>query len=136
MPRSGSSRQARKPRQHTHRLTWRHAQLEVRHTPDYLGEGSHHIEVIVKAPKGAPIPITHTGYRSQFVEREELKAAGGAVAYVRDWLDREARQKAWEAIEFKWRQLELELLQPASAPKRPPRQPVRLPRRRAGQGTA
>jgi hypothetical protein len=39
MPRSGSSRQARKPRQHTHRLTWRHARLEVRHTPDYLGEG-------------------------------------------------------------------------------------------------
>jgi hypothetical protein len=128
--------QPRKPKQHVHRLTWRHARLEVRHTPNYMGLGGHHIEVVVRAPKDAPIPITATGYRSQFVESKELKSAGGAAPYVQAWLDREAREKAWQAIEFKWRQLEFELLPPAEPPELSRRRPRPARTRRAGQGSA
>jgi len=128
--------QPRKPKQHTHRLTWRHARLEVRHTLNYMGLGGDHIEVVVRAPKGAPIPITQTGYRSEFLEHHELKSAGGAVAYVQAWLDREAREKAWQAVEFKWRQLELELLPPAKPRKPAKPRPTPARARRAGQGSA
>lgn len=135
MSRSGSSRQRRRPRQ-THRLTWRHARLEITHTRDYLEKGHDHIEVAVKAPKGAPIPITETGYRSHFLPASEIESAGGVVPFVAAWLDREATTKAWQQIEFRWRQLELELLpsEPAHRPVARKSAPTR--RRRPGQGSA
>ena len=66
-----------------------------------------HIEIIVLAPKAAPIPITNTGYLSHFLDEEHLATAGGPVAFFLDWIEREARTKQWAKAEFKWRQLEL-----------------------------
>ena len=126
---------SRRPKTKTVRLTWRHARLEIRHTPDYLEQVHDHIEVRVRAPKGAPIPITATGYRSEFTTREAVEDIGGPGEYVRTWLEREAKTKAWEAAEFKWRQLELELLPPK--PIKPTRSAPAVPSRvrRAGQGS-
>lgn len=93
---------ARKPTDH--RFQWRDIKLRVRHTPDYINPGWSVLEIHVVAPKGAPIPITDTGYRSQFLDEAELKAAGGPVAYVRAWLDAEAKTKRWHKAEFNWRQ--------------------------------
>ena len=91
----------------THKLVWRHVTCRVRHTPNYISKGWSHIEIIVLAPKAAPIPITQTGYLSHFLDEEHLAAAGGPVAFFLDWIEREARTKQWAKAEFKWRQLEL-----------------------------
>ena len=45
----------------------------------------------MRTPKGAPLPVTETGYRSAFVAHAMIEAAGGVTGYVRDWLDREAK---------------------------------------------
>lgn len=97
------------------KITWREWTLEVRYTSNYLSHGQDHIEVKVKTPKGAPIPITATGYRPHFIDADLLEAAGGPKAYVLHWLDQEARSKAWSTMEATWRQLELELVFPKAS---------------------
>lgn len=60
----------------THTFIWRDITCRVRHTPDYLSKGWSHIEIMVLKPKGAPLPITETGYRSHFLGHYELQRAG------------------------------------------------------------
>lgn len=91
----------------TQKLVWRHVTARVRYTPNYLSKGWSHIEIIVVSPKGAPIPITETGYRSHFLDEDLLKKAGGPVTFFLDWIEREAATKAWARTEARWRQLEL-----------------------------
>ena len=114
-----------------HRMSWREWTLEVRHTPDYLSAGTDHLEIIVKAPKDAPIPITTTGYRSHFLPPGLIVAAGGPVAFVTRWLDSEATSKAWAKTETKWRQLCFDLVMPKLLPeRREPRAAARPVRRK------
>lgn len=82
------------------------------------------------------MPVTDTGYRSEFLSAAKLAAAGGVTAYVSAWLDREALAKDWHRAEFKWRQLELELLPPKRKPEQPRQRPAAARGRRAGQGTS
>lgn len=96
-----------KPVATTHKLTWRDITCRVRHTPDYLSKGWSHIEIIVLKPKGAPLPITETGYRSHFLGHDELQRAGGPVRFFLNWIEREAASKHWSKAEFKWRQGDL-----------------------------
>jgi hypothetical protein len=105
--RTADRRKASPPKVSTGKLVWRFATCRVRHTRDYISAGWSHIELMVVSPKGAPLPITSTGYRSHFLDEEQLIAAGGAVAYFTAWLDREATSKAWAKAEFKWRQGDL-----------------------------
>ena len=95
------------PRPRAQRFTWRHVTLSVKHTRDYLVPGQSHLELRVIAPKGCPVPITDTGYRSHFLGREELEAAGGPVAFMTAWLDREASGKAYKDADLRWRQGDL-----------------------------
>ena len=98
----------RKPK--TSQLTWRGTLLLIKHTPKYFGHADH-IEVIVKKPAKAVLPITDTGYRSHFIDPEELAAAGGPVLFVQAWLEREAATKASRDRQAKLAQLDfLELL--------------------------
>ena len=72
------------------------------------GSGLHAPDKIIAVkPKGAPLPITGTGYLSHFLDADLLAKHGGPVAFLLGWLEREARTKAWAKAEFKWRQLEL-----------------------------
>ena len=89
------------------KLVWRHAACRVRHTRDYISTGWSHIELVLVSPKGAPLPITSTGYLSHFLDEAELAAAGGPAAFFLAWLDREARSKTWHRAEFAWRQGDL-----------------------------
>lgn len=70
--------------------------IRVTHSRDYLASGSDHIEVESIKPKKAALPITETGYRSQFLSALELINEGGPVTYVTAWLDREARGRDWQ----------------------------------------
>ncbi len=96
-----------KPVATTHKLVWRDITCRVRHTPDYLSKGWSHIEIMVLKPKGAPLPITETGYRSHFLGHDELQGAGGPVRFFLGWIAREAASKQWSKAEFKWRQGDL-----------------------------
>jgi hypothetical protein len=44
----------------THKLVWRDITCRVKHTPNYISKGWSHLEIMVVAPKGAPLPITGT----------------------------------------------------------------------------
>ena len=81
----------------------------MREQHDYLWHGQSHIEVHLVRPKRSIIPITETGYRSHFIDSEELSLAGGAVAFVTAWLDHEASSKKWQRAEIKAQQLTLDL---------------------------
>lgn len=97
-----------KSRSTWHRLTWCGVRLAFRYQPTSLGGYYAHLEVRVMAsPEGRPIPITDTDYRSRFVFPPEVEEAGGATAYLRHWLDREAKSVAYQRALARWRQPEL-----------------------------
>lgn len=95
------------PRPRARRFTWRHVTLSVKHTRNYLGPGRSHLELHVIVPVDCPVPLTDTGYRSHFIDTAELVAAGGPVAFMTAWLDREATSKAYREAEARWRQGDL-----------------------------
>jgi hypothetical protein len=88
-------------------FTWRDFALKITVTEDCWAPGQTHLELSLVKPKGAPLPLTSTGYFSHYVNAELLSADGGAIAYFTAWLDREARTKTWHTTEFRWRQGEL-----------------------------
>ena len=92
-----------------HKIKWQDILLVVREQHDYLWPGQSHVEIHVVRPKRAIIPITETGYRSHFIASEDLSLAGGAVAFVTAWLDRNALSKSWQRAETEVRQLTLDL---------------------------
>ena len=66
-----------------------------------------HIQIETLEPKRAPLPITETGYLSQFFSRAVIEKAGGPAAYVRNWLDQSTAKKGWPEIEATVRQYSL-----------------------------
>lgn len=93
----------------THKIEWHDILLVIHEQHDYLWPGQSHIEVYVVRPKHAVIPITQTGYRSHFIDTEDLSLAGGAIAFITNWLDREAVCKKWQPADLEARQLKLDL---------------------------
>lgn len=78
---------------------WEGIALLVKWCPSWLGEDADyqtaHLEIY--AADNAPLPMTETGYRSHFIDREAVEALGGAIAYVRAWLDEAAASPEWQA---------------------------------------
>ena len=95
-----------KRKSRTHMLVWRGITCRVKHTPRYF-DYADHVELFVVKPKGAILPITETGYRSEFLSAEELATAGGAVTFITGLLEREAKTKRWQKRDFESRQLKL-----------------------------
>ncbi len=83
-------------------MIWQHpatghaVRLRVDHTRNYLVAGTDHIEIHVIAPKKAVIPLTDTGYRSHFIDCEQLREAGGVRRFVEQWLMAESHSKEWQ----------------------------------------
>ena len=96
-----------RPRKSVEKFTWLGIEMSATHSPNYISPGWSHIELRVVKPKGMPVPITDTGYLSHFLDEADLKAAGGAVAFFRAWLDREADSKAYRKALARWQQLDL-----------------------------
>lgn len=67
------------------RLTWRGIEIEVKHEVNWLNTGLHHIEVFTE-PR-TRLPITETGYRSEFVSEENFATYEDAADYVLTWLE-------------------------------------------------
>jgi hypothetical protein len=114
----------------THPITGKPRSLELTHTRDYLHAGNDHLEIRSIRPRDAPHPLSSTGYLSHFINAGELKAKGGAVRFVSDWLASEAKSRAFIAAEQKRLQGDLfswaERRHPS--PRKPPRPPS-TPRR-------
>ena len=102
-----NSRKKAAPKTSAARFAWNGINISVRHQRDYISKGWDHIELRVVAPKGAILPITTTGYLSHFLDPRELKAADGASAFFKAWLDRESKSKKWREADAKSRQLDL-----------------------------
>lgn len=73
--------------------------MRVDHTRNYLIKGTDHLEIHVVSPRKAAIPLTDTGYRSHFIDANELLAAGGVQSFIQSWLQREAQSKDWQKKE-------------------------------------
>ena len=120
----------------THTVTWTHPitgkmrSLELTHTRDYLHPGSDHLKIRSIKPRDAPHPLSATGYLSHFIDAGELKARGGSVRFVTDWLAREARSRAFIAAEQKRLQGDLFSWAERHTPSRPkPARTAQLSRR-------
>lgn len=135
------------PNKTRYEIDWRdpvagaHTRIRITHARDYLGMGQDHVEVESLLPKKAALPISETGYRSQFLTALELINAGGPVTFVTAWLEREAKAKDWQNRQaarnqgdlFQWADTNAEVAKPkvVTKPKRrvPKPAPARANRR-------
>lgn len=76
-------------------IIWNDINITITHTPDKWG--MEHIEIRSIKPKNAALPITETGYKSQFLYKEYLEPYGSPADYVLDWLEHEAKSPGWKA---------------------------------------
>lgn len=98
----------------TQRIDWNGITLEISYEPGWspamsraYGRDMAHLQIRTIIPQRAPMPITETGYRSHFAAADDVTAAGGPAAYVRDWLAREAASPAWRKRQEAVRQMTL-----------------------------
>jgi hypothetical protein len=92
-----------------HHMDWEGIALLVKWCPSWNGENAiyqiAHLEI--NAANKTPLPITETGYKSHFIDKEAVEALGGPLAYARAWLDEAAAAPAWKAKAQASRQLSL-----------------------------
>ena len=91
---------------------WQGIEIKVEYEPDWLGSRAlgytmAHFDIYAIEPEAALLPITETGYRSQFVDPTDVDAAGGPEAFIRAWLDHDAKSSAWAQTLAEHRQLSL-----------------------------
>ena len=75
----------------SYKIVWEGIHITIFHKPDYVFVYDH-IEVMAETP----IPITETGYRSIFIQAEEIKDYGGIVELITFLLDTEAQSSNWK----------------------------------------
>ncbi|MBL8554593.1 MAG: hypothetical protein JNL41_09975 [Phenylobacterium sp.] len=95
-------------------MIWEGITIQVCFEADWLGlEASgagrpwSHLELQVMDPKGAPLPVTDTGYWSQFLAPGEVEEAGGAVALITAQLEEFSHTKTWRVRRARWEQQDL-----------------------------
>lgn len=91
-------------------LPWQGMNIKVTYQP-HFSEAVREIQgyqlAHITVTAATPLPITETGFRSIFLADEEVKQAGGAIAYVRQILDEAAKSKEWQQYKVKQSQLSL-----------------------------
>jgi len=86
------------------RVTWRGIDVEIRHCRAWCTlTGISHVEVM--STGRVPLPITETGYRSQFTAPENVAQYGTVESYVLAWLDHSSQSRDWKIRETEARQL-------------------------------
>jgi hypothetical protein len=92
-----------------HHIEWEGIAVLVKWCQNWHGDNAYyriaHLEI--HAANKTPLPITETGYKSHFIDKEAVEALGGPVAYARAWLDEAAASPAWKAKAQASRQLSL-----------------------------
>lgn len=89
-------------------IDWRGVLIEISYEPRWMDDAIiAHLELRTIAPEGAPIPVTETGYRSDFIAQGNVEGMGGPIPYVLAWLEHEAKRSGWAEIEASARQYSL-----------------------------
>lgn len=95
------------PRFSTSRFEWRGITCSVAHTRDHINPGWAKLEFRVLSPHAPPVPITHNAYLRHEADQDVIDAAGGAVAYLVAWLERDALTPGYAKAMAAWKQLDL-----------------------------
>lgn len=85
-------------------IIWEGIEIEISYAAKSILARAH-LELRTKDKR--PIPVTETGYRSEFLHPGDVEEQGGPDAYTIAWLDHFARSKEWQAFVMKDRQLSL-----------------------------
>lgn len=88
-------------------FTWRNVTAHVAVTRNYRIEGWTVLDIRVTSPPHGPLPFAVDGHRHHGLEQAELDAAGGVLAFLAAWADREAGSPAYAIALAKWRQGDL-----------------------------
>src|ERR1700759_1443645 len=72
----------KRPTLSAHRLVWLGITLSLHYTANWHKTGNAHLEVKAIAPRHAALPITETGYRSEFLKAGLVESAGGPKPYT------------------------------------------------------
>ncbi len=88
-------------------FTWRDVSCRVDHVRDWKIDGWSRLIIRVVHPRGAPLPFSETGYHVHDLDEDDVKAAGGPVAFVLAWLHREAGSVRYAQAIYKWKQGDL-----------------------------
>jgi hypothetical protein len=89
---------------------WSDIKIRISYEANWLAMPSNrtaHFDIEAIEPERSPLPITETGYRSHFLNPEEVEAMGGPLPYVLAWLDAEARSPKWKTADMARRQYSL-----------------------------
>jgi len=62
---------------------------------DALGYPLSHLSIESVSPKRVPLPITETGYLSDFIQGSELRDYDNPCDYVKAWLDHAVESPEW-----------------------------------------
>lgn len=84
-------------------IDWEGIAVSISHISNWLNTEYDHIELRA----GVRLPVTETGYRSHFMQPEELAEFDGVEDFVRQWLGEAAQSKAWKTHVAESRQLSL-----------------------------
>lgn len=87
----------------THSIEWEGIAASISHTCNWLNTGFDHIEIRT----AERLPITETGYKSHFIQPDELTLFASAIAFVEEWLEEAAHSPAWIRYREERRQLSL-----------------------------
>ena len=95
-----------------YRTDWNGILIEITYKsqwlpPHILGEDLAHLEIRSIYTTNTPLPVTETGYLSQFIAASVIAAAGGAVAFVDTMLEAESKRPEWLSKEKERQQLTL-----------------------------
>jgi hypothetical protein len=80
-----------------HTIVWRGITVEITSTAAKFGMTDH---IELRSEGRTPLPVTETGYRSNFLPLGHVSAHGGAVAFVTAWLDHEAARTDWKGAQL------------------------------------
>lgn len=86
-------------------LIWRGITCRVCTTHDWRIKGW--TVITLRAPDDVPFPLGVRGYVQHGLEQEKLDACGGAVAYFKEWADREANNPIYLNAIAQYRQGDL-----------------------------
>lgn len=77
-------------------LIWQSITIEITYWPLKWNTISK-LEIRSIAPTDAPLPITNTGYKSDFFQPSSTpRSKADIIASVQSWLDEEAAKPAWQ----------------------------------------
>ncbi len=90
---------------------WNDISILLSFEPDWLGlaaagmdEPYAHLELQVLSPKEAPLPVSDTGYWSEFLSIGEAEEDGGPVALAVALLDEFSNTQTWRVRWARWEQ--------------------------------